>query len=114
MAQMHTLEAFLLALPAPFTPGWPDVTLYSAPDDADLADDEDEDEEDEEDDDDEDEDEDDEDEDEDEEDEEDSDEEDDEDEDEEEEVEEGPKEARTARGQLKRQNGHPRGGHSNG
>jgi hypothetical protein len=99
MAQMFTLDAFLLRLPAPLDGACPGTVFEMAADEPELEDD------------DEDDDEDDEDEDEDEEDDDDEDEEDDdedEDEDEEDVVEET--EARTAHGQLKRQNGHRRGG----
>ena len=102
------VDAFPLRLPAPLDGAWPQTVFEMAADEPEPEDDDEDDEEDEEDDEDDDEDEDKKDED-------DDDEDDDEDEDEDEEDElEAEAEARTAHGQLKRQNGHRRGGHFNG
>ncbi len=105
MAQMHTLDGFLLRLPAPLSGAWPQTVFEMAADEPEVEDEDDDDEDDEDDDEDE--------EDEDADKDDDDDEDDDEDEDDEDEP-EGEAEARTAHGQLKRLNGHRRGGHVNG
>ena len=112
MAQMHTLDVLLRTLLAPAAPDWSHIAFETAADEPDLVDDDDDEDEDDDEDDDDDEDEDGEGKDEDT----DADEEvDDLDEDEEsDEEDEDEAEARTARGQLKRQNGHRWGGHTNG
>ena len=107
MAQMHTLDAFLLQLPAPLGRRWPQTVFETAADEPELDEDDDDEDDDEDDDDDE------EDDDEKDEDEDDDDGDGDEDEDDEDDVEDEAG-ARTAHGQLKRQNGHRRGGIFNG
>ena len=108
MAQMHTLDAFLLRLPAPLDGAWLQTVFELAADEPELEDEDDDDDDDEDEDEDDDEDEEAKDDAED-----DADEDEDEDEDAEDELEAEP-EARTANGQLRRQNGHRRGGLFNG